>query len=391
MTVFIISETLLAGGAEWFALRLSDALMASGHEVCFFVLRADKVDNRLKSKFSNIKMYALPKWLITACAFLDRGINRLGYPNFLVKYFNSILLKKYIRNLKPDVLHSHLITADAVGYKANSGTKVRQVATIHGDYIQALKNNDVVNIKAIALLIQQLDKIIIISDEQKKILTTKFPTVATKLKKIYNGYPLDENNLPVSPIKDSFNFGLVARGIPEKGWEPAIQAFLQIPNANVRLYLYCEGVYITSLKEKYTDPRIIYAGFTDNPLAAISNLDVGLLPSYYPSESLPTTIIEYLAMKKPVIATNVGEISKMILPEDESPPAGIIINTIDPAKMVQPLHDAMMRMFSDKILYEAMKASCRSSFNKFSMKGCVDEYVKEYAPIKKGGEACVAS
>lgn len=391
MKIFIISETLMAGGAEWFALRLSDALMADGHDVYFFVLRPDKIDARLTSKFTNIKFITLPKWQISLAAYLDRGIKFLGKHNYLVERLNSMMLKKYIVHHKPDVMHSHLIKSDAVGFRANKDSKVRQIATVHGDYIKAIKGNETVNLKAIATLIPELDKIIIISDEQERILTSKFPNAADKLKKIYNGYPIVESELPIAEAKDTFNFGLVARGIPEKGWEPAIQAFIQIPNEDVRLYLYCEGEYINGLKEKYTDSRIVYAGFTDNPLQAISNFDVGLLPSYYSSESLPTTIIEYLAMNKPVIATNVGEISKMILPENESPPAGLIIGTIDPIKMVQPLNEAMVRMFTDKQLYEAMKASCKPSFNKFSMKGCVDEYVKEYAPTNKGGSSCAES
>lgn len=383
MKIFIISETLMAGGAEWFALRLSDALAKEGHELSFFVLRPDMVDTRLSSKFAHLNFYTLPRWQIALAAFLDRGIKLAGAHNFLVERMNSRMVKRHILQNKPDVIHSHLIKSDTVGVRANKDSKTRHIATVHGDYIKAVKGNDTVNTEAISKLIPVLDKIIIISDEQERVLTTRFPEVAAKLKKIYNGYPLDENNRPSPSQKDSFNFGLIARGIPEKGWEPAIQAFIQLPDAHLRLYLYCEGDYINSLKEKYTDPRIIYAGFTDNPLSAISNLDVGLLPSYYPSESLPTTIIEYLAMEKPVIATNVGEINKMILPDNDMPPAGIIINTIDPAKMVQPLKEAMASMVADKANYERMKASCKPSFGKFSMKGCVDAYVNEY----KGNDA----
>lgn len=377
MKIFIISETLMAGGAEWFALRLAEALINRGHEVSFFVLRPDMIDERVKGKFKNIKIIALPVWKVRLFANLDRVIKFTGKHNYLVELFCSRFLKKNIEKCCPDVIHSHLIKSDAVGLRANRVRKIRQVATVHGDYIKAIKSNDVVNIRAIASLVPHLDQIVIISDEQERIISARFPEAKSKMRKIYNGYPLEERTYAVKE-EGTFCFGLIARGIPEKGWEPAIRAFMQMEQPDVRLILYSESEYINQLKQRYTDPRIIYAGFTDDPLAAIQHMDVGLLPSYYSSESLPTTIIEYLAMKKPVIATNIGEISKMILPASDGPPAGLIINTDDPEAMVQPLFYAMMRMYSDKQLYSGLQASCLQAFEKFSMKKCVDAYLDIY-------------
>jgi L-malate glycosyltransferase len=386
MKIFIITETLLAGGAEWFSLRLSDALIRRGHDVMLFVLRPDLVDKRIISKYPQVPVYHLPAQTIRVAALADRALRFILKTPYLLRILNSRFIKKYIDLSTPDVIHSHLLTADRRGIDAND-KKVRHVTTIHGDYISILKQKMKDGTKEVEDILARLDTIVTISDEQIKILTSEIPALTTKIKKIYNGYVLPAN-IPIEEPKETFNFGLIARGIPEKGWEPAIQAFLMLNAPNARLHLYGEGTFLDQLKKKYTDSRIIFGGFTSSPLEIVAKLDVGLLPSYYTSESLPTTIIEYLALGKPVIATAAGEIPLMLDVEGASP-AGILIPVCDPAKMVEPLFAAMSKLMLDDILYDQLSANCHKAFEKFSMNNCVDSYLDVYVKEKK--HACVES
>ena len=387
MRIFIITETLLAGGAEWFALRLCEALRQQNHEVHLFIIRPDLVDKRLTFHFDKIKTYKLPEWQIKAAVFTDRVLKKLFGSNGVLKLLNSRFLKRKIKELQPAILHSHLLNTDEIAAKANKRTGVRHITTIHGDYIQAIKNNDQ-NIKAtIEKTIRSLDHIALISDEQISILQSEYPSIRNKLCKVYNGYPTPPDTLHAAE-KNTFNFGLIARGIPQKGWEPAIRAFTQLKEQNIRLYLFGESEYLDQLKEKNTDHRIVFAGFSDNPMEAINNLDVGLLPSYYDAESLPTTIIEYLALNKPVITTTVGEIKQM-LTGAANQPAGMLITELDPDRMVQPLYEAMKKLMEDKALYQYLADNCATAFEKFSMNKCVSSYLALYS--NKKHEACVVS
>src|SRR5690606_17905321 len=274
-------------------------------------------------------------------------------------------------------IHGHLIESDLVAVKLAQNTTIRTVATVHGDYIGALK--DKARLKEINHLMKQLKEVVVISEEQKKILLKSYPAIHTKLTKIYNGYPLDKRDIPVeNEAKDFFCFGMIARAIPEKGWEPLIKAFLKLDNDKLRLALYGEGAYLEELKNRYTDKRIVFYGFTNEPLKSIASFDVGLLPSYYPAESLPTTIIEYLAMEKPVIATDVGEVRNMIAVK-ENLSAGIIIEETNKDKMVKPLYEAMKKMVEDKNFYEAKKQACKTAFEKFEMDKCIAAYTGLYA------------
>jgi glycosyltransferase involved in cell wall biosynthesis len=320
------------------------------------------------------------------CAFIDRAFIFLLKSPYLLLKLNTRFIRQQIDLDRPDVLHSHLLTADKRVVAANE-KKVRHVTTIHGDYISILKENKKGQLAGMIDISNRLDTVVTISDEQIKVLTEKLPNVAHKLKKIYNGYVLPRE-LPQRKERSTFNFGLIARGIPEKGWEIAIKAFIRISAPNTRLYLYGESPFLFHLRKKYPDNRIVFKGFTSSPLEAAADLDVGLLPSYYTSESLPTTIIEYLALGKPVIASAVGEIPLMINSEGPNA-AGILIPANNPADMVEPLYIAMNKLMLDSDLYDILSSNCNTAFEKFSMDKCVDSYLNVY--LKEKAHVCAVS
>jgi len=381
LKIFTVTETLVAGGAEWFALRLSHALQQQGHLLFVFVLRPDLMDQRLIAKFGDLSIVHLPLWQIKAAVFADRVLNKVFQKSFFVEALNARFLKKKIKDFHPDALHSHLIPSDAAVMKANKKTKIPHITTVHGDYIQAVKKNHQRRISIIKKLIPALDHIAVISEEQVTILKERFRESSEKLKKIYNGYPLPEA-MPPAKERTHFTFGMIARGIPEKGWKQAVEAFSKIEDQDFRLHLYGESEYLDMLRTEIKDERIIFGGFTDHPLDVIAGIDVGLLPTYYASESLPTTVIEYLAMGKPVIATNVGEIERML--ETDAGIAGIVIKENDPKKMTAPLHEAMMHLAGNDDCYSKAADCCTEAFKKFSMQRCVNEYLSLYN--KQGGQ-----
>lgn len=374
MTIFIVSETLTTGGAEWFCLRLARALKAKGNDVYCFVLRPDIVNDKMKDLFQDLTIFSLPLFRIKLLVQLDRIVKKITGKYALVENANIRFLKKYIAKYAPDVVHGHLIESDLVAVKANDRAASRNVATVHGDYIGAIKENQ--RVREIRYLLKRLSGIAVITDEQQIILKNYYPACASKLVKIYNGYPMPDK-IFVQPDDSVFYFGMVARAVVDKGWKPLIKAFSMIQDPNIRLILYGEGDYLDKLESENKDERIIFAGFTNDPLTAISKIHVGVLPSYCISESLPTTIIEYLAMEKPVVVTNVGEVKKMI-EADNGESAGILIHELDKDKMVQPLHEAMITLLKNKELYLQKKRACKFAFEKFSMDQCIDSYLQLY-------------
>lgn len=68
------------------------------------------------------------------------------------------------------------------------------------------------------------------------------------------------------------------------------------------------------MREKYKDYKYIHFIMDlkkpSEWIGWVKVFDVAILPSYFISESLPNSIIEYLAYDKPVISTNIGEIQR---------------------------------------------------------------------------------
>jgi glycosyltransferase involved in cell wall biosynthesis len=374
MKILLVADTLMPGGAEWFLLRKCRELQKRNHEVVLFVSRPDMVDRRLLNQFPEVKFSHLPTLLITLLVFFDKVLNKIFRRPFL---FNSAAiwsLKRIIRAFRPDVIHSHLLVADCLTTRANMKMRIRHVITIHGDYIAHLKTGDEKYLNRISRILNQVTAIVVISEEQRDILYNKYPFITNKLFKIYNGFYLPKT---VSTFGNSlFTFGMIARGIPEKGWEIAIEAFRRLKEPNARLILYGESKYLSALKARTNDRNICFRGFTDKPLEAIVEFDVGLFPSYYASESLPTTIIEYLSLNKPVITADVGECAVMITDSDAV--AGKVVPLKDGKPDIELLSGYMKELMDDKQQLGAMSQTAARCKIKFDMGFSIDKYLFLY-------------
>ncbi|MBS1781642.1 MAG: glycosyltransferase family 4 protein [Bacteroidetes bacterium] len=381
MKILMTTETLMTGGAEWFVLRLSDAFIRAGHEVQLFILRPDLIDERMITQFKSVPLFHAPLKLIKNAVRVDRVLQKLVKLQPTVESINKRYLSNVIEAFQPDVLHSHLLPADFTTIQANQSFGKRHVITIHGDHIQYIKKGNRKKIEISKKVLQIVDEVVLISDEQKRILSKEHPAIATKCTKIYNGYPLPENSRS-NHRHENFTFGMIARGIPEKGWEQAIQAFSKIENKETRLIFFGESEYLDSLKLKQKDSRISFAGFTNNPLQAISQMDVGLLPTYYASESLPTTVIEYMALQKPVIATRAGEIAQM-MEDDSGQIAGVLISEHTAETITEPLFQAMKHIMEETDFYHKCSENAVQAVVKFSMEQCLSNYLSIYQATEK--------
>ena len=374
MRILLVADTLLTGGAELFLLRQYCYLKANKFSVYLFVTRPDKVDKRILQKFPTVCYISPSLTLIQLAALGDRLFQKIFKKSFFLDNLNKSKINSTLKKLKPDVIHSHLLQADYKVFLANRKKPVRHIITVHGDYVEHIKKNEPTFFNRIIKVLSAVDRIVLISTEQQTILNHFLPSINNKLIKIYNGYSLDK--MPQKTVHEGFSFGMIARALPEKGWEAAILAFLKLNHPESRLLLYGEGIYMDQLRRKYTDARILFKGFTNEPLHAIQEIDAGLFPSYYQSESLPTTITEYLMMHKPVITTNVGECAEMIRHENEY--AGIVLELKNARPDVDELAAAMQRMLSDTGFYVQCSRVASEAKKKFGMENCMNKYLNVY-------------
>jgi glycosyltransferase involved in cell wall biosynthesis len=170
---------------------------------------------------------------------------------------------------------------------------------------------------------------------------------------------------------------MVSRGIREKGWEILIAAFQSLNLPHSRLLLVGDGDYIRHARRAVRDERIVFAGNVHDPLSYITRFDVGCLPTSFSSESLPTVIIEYLCLGKPVIASDVGEIGTMLEARSHSP-AGLLIQLGSTEQMIEEMKRALFRVYHETAQRRTWATNARNAALKFNMDDCAAAYLSIY-------------
>ena len=315
----------------------------------------------------------------------------------LLKYNGDVeLLKLYNSLLKFKSVLSFIWWSDKLSYCAfKDDPSVKRIISMHGCYENILDNPGIdpyfgTNVKN---MLDSANYIVYTAEKNRRILKECNLENNSKVSKIDNGfildkYPKKKRSLLGIGEKD-FVFGLVARAIPEKGYEQAIEAINIINKRNdkkAHLILVGASEYINELKAKYSNNYIHFIDTFTEPLEWMGweeIFDVGLLPTYFISESLPTVIVEYLFLNKPVIATDIAEIKSMIVNDKIS--AGITISLKNGKPNVDELKKAMLELMNDTKKYEELKKNTKEFAKRFDMDKCINKY-KKLIDDNDGGE-----
>lgn len=131
------------------------------------------------------------------------------------------------------------------------------------------------------------------------------------------------------------------------------------------------------IKEKGLHDSIIMTGQMDDMPQVMASLDVLVLSSYA-NEGLPQVIIQAMAMEKPVITTNVGSVSEVIINGE----TGYLV----PPKNPSALADKIMSILKDDTVRVAMgKTGRRLVASRFSLEGMLDRIEDLYKEILSTG------
>ena len=189
---------------------------------------------------------------------------------------------------------------------------------------------------------------------------------------IYNGVDLDAFQASREEIETlrtelfhdasdaSLLAGVVTRITPEKGIHFLIRAMAELKGKiPIRLliiggpYFEKDVDYMEELKQEVADlgveDSVIFTGFLSDTRVVTSLLDIVLVPSIIP-EACPRTIIEAMAVGKPVIATPLGGSKELVTPE-----TGILV----PPEDASAIADAIATLAADQERLTAMGKAAR--------------------------------
>jgi glycosyltransferase involved in cell wall biosynthesis len=285
-----------------------------------------------------------------------RKLQRAGIPVIVLDEPDDAIavgaLAAHLATVRPDVIHNHMYRAELVGTRAAIGLaevghrRPYVVSTVHSSRIRSAEDRE-----QLRRLTPHIDQLIAVSRSiERKIVDEGRDTTAVRM--IYNGVDLEryDHQEPCCTLAEEYGMepgskivGVVARLDPEKGHPTLIEAWPAVLRAVPDAYLLVvgEGARREDLerlaRELRIAHRVVFTGRRDDVPAVTAALDVAVLPSYREAQGL--TILEAMALSRPVVASNVGGIPEMI----EDGVTGLLVPPNDPAALAA----AIVRLLTD--------------------------------------------
>ena len=237
--------------------------------------------------------------------------NRSTSPIKILTLKNKYL--KIIKKINPDIVFTFMLKPNIFGVLAAKKAKVNAIFSMVegvGDafVMKSLKWSIIRSV--ICFLYKKsfkiVDKVFFLNDDDKNDFIKMKLVSNEKCIKI-NGIGVDLERFSYHKVTNKKSFLMIARMIRSKGiyeyCECARKVKKVFPDAEFN-YLGAEGnVTILDIKEYIDDNSIKYLGTTKDVRPYIENCSVFILPSY--REGVPMSIMEALAVGRPIITTNV--------------------------------------------------------------------------------------
>jgi glycosyltransferase involved in cell wall biosynthesis len=284
---------------------------------------------------------------------------------------------RFLADAGISLVHSHTVGAELHFFHMWRITQdVRFLATLHGSYEASDLPHDVVE-----TITSSVDHFVYTAD--KNLLPLEpFDVPPARVTKMPNAMPVDPEPFPKTRAElgiadDAVVFTLVARGIKRKGWRAAIHAFVRIrdrhPEHPMHLCLVGEGEVPDQLKKKHgSDPDISFLGYQSRINGLYRMTDVAVVPTRFSGESYPLCIIQALQVGTPVIGTDVGEISSMLVRDGTE--GGLVIEAVrDTEQLIANLAAAMEKML-DPHLRKRLAQGAEALGHDYDMETLVEAY-----------------
>ena len=359
-------------------LQLIDGLNVGGAEV----LLRDLASGLLRRGYQVSVGYSTPGPLVQELENLDISLTRL--PRLArVDPFLLARIIRLMRRERPQIVHTHLFKSDFHGRLAAKITGVPIV-------VSTLHNNDAWAQKKLlgslyGATARYADRLIAVSAEVRDFQIRHTGVPAEKIVTIDNGVDLSRfagqeekgkklrQNLGIAPSAPLF--GIIGRLKPQKDHVTFLKAaaVLLQEQPNARFLIIGDGPLRAEL-EKMTkamdlSSAAIFTGLRSDIPALLAAIDVLVLSSQW--EGLPVTLLEGMAASRPVVATAVGGVPSVVLPD--------ISAFLVPPEAPQELAQACLKLAKNPELRQRMgQAGYQRVAKKYSLDTMIDKTTAIY-------------
>lgn len=276
-------------------------------------------------------------------------------------------LWRLCRRLAPDIVHTHMAKAGALGRLAARLAGVPVVLhTFHGHvlhgYFPAWQSKLLV--LAERLLGKMTTRIYAVSPAQRDELAALGVAQASKLRVLPLGLDLAPlaGPLPRGGLRkllglpaDAVLIGCVARLAPIKAHDVLLEAFSRIPG-DAHLVLIGDGPLRAELEKRRTG-RIHLTGWIRDLPMIYGDLDLAVLASR--NEGLPVSLIEAAAAGVPIVATRVGGVGDLL----GRHPAATLVPPGDPEAFAKALSATLDNLLGMKLLARDAAPAYRARYD----------------------------
>lgn len=296
--------------------------------------------------------------------------------SYVLKSLNMFLLVR--RKTKANVIHSHTAYPQVMflAYTMSLISKVPFIVTSHGSDVRVLRNVRILKVLQ-RFLLRKAYYITCVSKEIKQILVNEYGLQNNKISIIGNGY--DTTLVSKRRFAERREKKIVFVGVLRWAKDPTtlIEAFkrISIRHADVKLLIMGDGPLRmkleTQCKELNISDRVTFLGQVSHEKAmeTIAGCDVYVLTSI--DEGFPTSLVEAMALGKPIVATRVGGVPEIV--SDEV--SGLLV----PPKSPEHVAQAIDRLLNESNLADRLGEVAAERVKEYSWDNIIGKYEQLYA------------
>jgi glycosyltransferase involved in cell wall biosynthesis len=353
MAVYAIA----AGGGETFPIMLANLLEQRGYAVTLFNCGEQVTESGVRTMLSpTIPLLELERIELAAEAFTDMGV---------------------------ELVHSHHAWVDvSLATSLLAYSSIKQLVTMHGMYEMMTPEQ----LEALLpVLRRRIDGFVYTAEKNLEMFPAEFRH-EKDFRRIDNALlekaisPVSRDELKISA--DDFVLCLVARAVPEKGWEEAIRAVAwanERSRRRIHLLLIGEGPEFDRLRPGHQSEHVQFLGFRTNIRDYFAASDMGFLPSRFKGESAPLVLIDCLRSGRPVLASSVGEIRYML--DAGEGLAGEFFDLNDGKIDVVTVGQIILSLANDPQHYQKLLSRVPTAAAKFDVAAMLEKYEEVYRTI----------
>lgn len=289
---------------------------------------------------------------------------------------HSVLGRQFINDvvavladLKPDIVHTHLFTADVWGTIAARRLGIPTVSTEHN-----INREYGVARTLVKRWLRNTSSAYVACSDAVRAYMQRTYGVTKAIEVIPNGVLVDRfNSLPAPVFAKPLRLVVIGRLVEQKGHHILLSALGQLLGFSWQLDVVGEGVLLNTLQhqaklEGIAD-RVRFVGVSDAIPDVLARQDVVVMPSLW--EGLGVAAREAMAAGRLVVASKTGGLTEFVV----SGKTGILVAPGDSAALARALRDVLEHAEDFKSVAQAGQVYAR---HHFGMQTMVDRYLAVY-------------